>query len=78
MQKGVLKNFAKFTRKHLCHSILFSHKVAGLRSAILLKNRLWRRYFLMTFVKFSRTPILKNIYEWLLLNTIITILQIVG
>ena len=30
-KKGVLKNFAKFTRKHLCQS-LFLNKVAGLRS----------------------------------------------
>ena len=31
-KKGVLKNFAKFTGKHLCHS-LFLNKVAGLRTA---------------------------------------------
>ena len=30
MKKGVLKNFAKFTGKHLCQ-ILFFNKVAGLR-----------------------------------------------
>ena len=29
-KKGVLKNFAKFTEKHLCQSIFFN-KVAGLR-----------------------------------------------
>ena len=29
MKKGVLKNFAKFTGKHLCQSLLFN-KVAGL------------------------------------------------
>ena len=29
-EKGVLRNFAKFTGKHLCHSLLFN-KVAGLR-----------------------------------------------
>ena len=27
-EKGVLKNFAKFTAKHLCQSLLFN-KVAG-------------------------------------------------
>ena len=37
-KKGVLKNFAKFTRKHLCWS-LFLNKVLGLKSAILLKER---------------------------------------
>ena len=29
-KKSVLKNFAKFTRKHLCQSLFFN-KVAGLR-----------------------------------------------
>ena len=39
MEKGALKNFAKFTRKHLCQS-LFSNKVAGLRPATLLKKEI--------------------------------------
>ena len=34
-KKGVLKNFAKFSGKHLCQS-LFSNKVADLRPATLL------------------------------------------
>ena len=34
-RKGVLKNFATFTRKHLCHS-LFLNKVVALRPATLL------------------------------------------
>ena len=38
-EKGVFKNFAKFTGKHLCQKILF-YKVAGLRPATLLKKRL--------------------------------------
>ena len=29
MQKGVLRNFTKFTGKHLCYSLFFN-KVAGL------------------------------------------------
>ena len=37
-KKGVLKNFAKFSGKHLCHS-LFLNKVACLRPATLLKKR---------------------------------------
>ena len=36
-KNGVLKNFAKFTGKHLCQSLFFN-KVAGLRSATLLKR----------------------------------------
>ena len=35
--KGVLRNFTKFTRKHICQSIFFN-KVAGLRPATLLKK----------------------------------------
>ena len=30
MKKGVLRNFTKFTGKHLCQSLFFN-KVAGLR-----------------------------------------------
>ena len=33
-EKGVLKNFAKFTGKHLCQSLFFN-KVEGLRPAAL-------------------------------------------
>ena len=36
-KKGVLRNFAKFTGKHLCHSLFFN-KVARLRYATLLKR----------------------------------------
>ena len=38
-KKCVLRNFAKFTGKQLCQSFFFN-KVAGLRSAILLKKTL--------------------------------------
>ena len=38
-KKGVLRNFTKFTGKHLCQSLFFN-KVAGLRPATLLKKRL--------------------------------------
>ena len=37
IKKDVLKNFSKFTGKHLCQSLFFN-KVAGLRPAILLKR----------------------------------------
>ena len=55
VRKDVLINFAKFTGKHLCQSLFFN-KVAGLRSATLLKKRLWHRCFPVNFVKFLRTP----------------------
>ena len=56
-KKGVLKNFAKFTGKHLCQSLQLK-----------LKKRLWRRCFPVNFAKFLRAPILKNICKWLLLK----------
>ena len=37
MKKGVLKNFIKLTRKHLCQSLLFN-KVTDLRPTTLLKK----------------------------------------
>ena len=36
-KKGALKNFAKFTRKHLCRNLFFN-KDAGLRPAFLFKR----------------------------------------
>ena len=56
---GVLKNFAKFTRKHLCQSFLFNN-VTCLRHVTLLKKRLWYRCFPVNFMKFLKTPFLQN------------------
>ena len=55
IKKGVFKNFAKFTCKHLCRSIFFN-EVEGLRPATLLKK----------FCKFSK--IFKNTAGKLLLH----------
>ena len=80
-KKGGLRNFAKFTGKHLYKSRLFN-KVAGLRPATLLKKRLWHRCFPLNFAKFLRTPFLTEHLWWLLLivdklsaNTTIRALQ---
>ena len=54
-KKGVFKNFAKFTGKHLCQS-LFVNKISGLRPATLLKKKLWHKSFPVNFMKFLRTP----------------------
>ena len=54
-KKGVLRNFAKFTGKHLCQSLFFN-KVAGMRTATLLKKRLWHRCFPLNFAKFLKKP----------------------
>ena len=50
-KKGVLKNFAKFTKKRLYQSLLFN-KVVGPRPATLLKRRLWYRCFPVNFAIF--------------------------
>ena len=55
MKKGVLRNFAKFTGKHLCQSLFFN-KVAGLRPQPPVN-----------FAKFLRTPVLQNTFERLFL-----------
>ena len=65
--EGVLRNFAKFTGKYLCQSLLFS-KVASLRPATLLKKRLWHRSFPVNFAKFLRTPSFTEQLRWLLLK----------
>ena len=60
VRKGVLRNFAKFTEKHLCEGLIFN-KVAGLRRATFLTKRLWHRCFHVNFLRFLlRTPFLQN------------------
>ena len=54
IKKGVLRNFAKFTGKHLCQRLFFK------KTATLLKKSLWHRCFLVNFEKFLRTPFLQN------------------
>ena len=66
-EKGVLRNFAKFTGKHLCHSLFFN-KVTGLRPATLSKKRLWHRCFPVNFAKFLWTLFFIKHLWWLLLN----------
>ena len=65
-KKGVLRNFVKFTEKHLCQRHVFN-KVAGLRPATLLKKSLWHRCFPVNFAKFLRTPFFTEHLRWLLL-----------
>ena len=71
-EKGVLKNFAKFTGKHVCQSLFFN-EVADLRPATLLKKRLWRRFFPVNFAKFFRTPFFIEHLWWLLLKEFLVI-----
>ena len=77
VKKGVLRNFAKFTGKHLCQSLYFN-KVAGLRPATLLKKGLLHRCFSLDFAEFLRIPFLQNTFGRLLLNVNINLLQIIS
>ena len=65
VKKRLLRNFTKFTGKHLCQK-LFVNKIAGLRPATLLKKRLWHRCFPVNFVKFLRRPFYIEHLWWLL------------
>ena len=54
-EKGVLRNFAKFTGKNLCQSLFFKK----LFKKTLSKKRLWHRCFPVNFAKFLATPFYK-------------------
>ena len=60
-KKGILRNFSKFTGKHLYQSLFC------MRPATLLKKRLWHRCFPVNFAKFLRTLFLTERLRWLLL-----------
>ena len=66
-RKGVLRNSAKFTGKDLCRGLFFN-KVTSLRPATLLKKKLRRRCFPVSFSQFLRTLLLQNTPGWLLLE----------
>ena len=67
VKEGVLRNFTKFTGKHLWQNLFFN-KVPGLRPATLSKKRLWHRCFPVNFMKFLRTPFYIRHLWWLLLQ----------
>ena len=50
--KGVLRNFTKFTVKHLCQS--------QPKACNFIKKRLWYRCFPVNFAKFLSAPFLQN------------------
>ena len=52
-KKGVLRNFTKFTGKHLCQNLFFN-KVAWLSPATSFKKRLWHRCFPVEFCEISK------------------------
>ena len=58
-KKGVLKNFAKFTGKHLYQSLCFN-KIADLMPATLLKKRIWHRCVFVSFANFYEPLFIQN------------------
>ena len=80
VRKGLLRNFTKFTGKHLYQSLFCSLLIrpkvwlncqkrnVKFVSATLLKERLWHRCFPVNFVKFLRPPFLQNTSGRLLLK----------
>ena len=70
-KKGVLRNFAKFTGKHLCQS-LFLNIVAGLRPATLLKKETLAQVFSCEFCEFSKNTFFTKHLWWLLLSRTFT------
>ena len=59
---GVLKDFANYTGKHLCWSLI------GLQASNFIKNRLQHRCFRLKFGKFLRTPFFTKHIQWHLLQ----------
>ena len=47
VRKGVLRNFAKFTGKHLCQSLFFN-KVAGTSVFLWILRNFWEHFFYRT------------------------------
>ena len=70
VKKGVLRNLAKSTGKHLRQSFFFFF-VASLRPATLLKKRLWHSCFPVNYTKFLRASFFTEHLRWLLLSHIL-------
>ena len=66
-QNSRSQKFRNIYRKTAILDSLFN-KVAGLKVCNFIKKRLRHWYFPVNIAKFLRTPILKNIFKWLLLK----------
>ena len=62
-KKSVFENFAKFTGRHLCHSLIFNKVDLKFQ----LKHRFCHSCFPVNFAQFLSTPFLKEHFRWLLL-----------
>ena len=63
-KKDVVRNFEKFTEKHLCQSLFFN-KFATYN---FIKKEALAQVFSCEFYEISRTPFLTEHLRWLLLN----------
>ena len=66
-EKKVFLKISQNSKKNTCASLLFN-KVANLRTATLLKRRLWQKCFPVNFAKFFSIPFLQNTSVRLLLR----------
>ena len=65
-EKGVLRNFAEFTGKHLCHSLFFN-KVAG-GACNFIKKETLAQMFSCEFCEISKNTFFTEHLRWLLLE----------
>ena len=63
--KNVFLEISQNSQENTCSRVSFN-KVAGLRSATLIKKRFWHRCFPVNFAEFLRTHFLQNTSAWLL------------
>ena len=64
-RKGALRNFAKFTRKHLCQ-VLFFNKVVGLRPANFIEKETLAQVFSCGICEISKSTFFTEHLRWLL------------
>ena len=67
LREGVLRNFAKFTRKHLCQGLFFN-KVAGLEACNFIKKETVTQVFSCGFCEISKNTFFTETLWWLLLK----------
>ena len=66
--KKVFSEISQNSQRNTCTRVSFLIRLNPLRTATLLKKRLWYRCFPVNFVTFLRTSFLTKHLRWLLLN----------
>ena len=74
VRRGVLRNFAKFTRKHMCQAPFFK-KCCRQKTCNFIKKRLRHMCFPLNFAKFLRTPFSQNTSGQLFLCDLLLLLS---